>query len=119
MTTTPEIIDLLIEARWIATVAPDTVLKSHAVAVDNGRILSILPAGEARVRYAPKETVSLQEHILIPGLINLHTHAAMSLMRGLADDLPLMDWLQKHIWPAEAAHMSTQFVYDGTRLACA
>jgi 5-methylthioadenosine/S-adenosylhomocysteine deaminase len=67
MTTTPEIIDLLIEARWIATVAPDTVLKSHAVAVDNGRILSILPAGnEARVRYAPKETVSLQEHILIP-----------------------------------------------------
>ena len=119
MTTTPEMIDLLIEARWIATVAPDQVLKSHAVAVNDGRIVSILPAGEARTRYQAKQVVNLHDHILIPGLINLHTHAAMSLMRGLADDLPLMDWLQKHIWPAEAAHMSTQFVYDGTRLACA
>src|SRR5574343_461126 len=119
MTTTPELIDLLIEARWIATVAPDQVLKSHAVAVNDGRIVSILPAGEAHARYAPKQTTVLHDHILIPGLINLHTHAAMSLMRGLADDLPLMEWLQKHIWPAEAAHMSEQFVYDGTRLACA
>jgi 5-methylthioadenosine/S-adenosylhomocysteine deaminase len=119
MTTTPEKIDLLIEARWIATVDTEKVLKSHAVAVDRGRILSILPAGEARARYKADQHVTLQDHILIPGLINLHTHAAMSLMRGLADDLPLMDWLQKHIWPAEAAHMSAQFVYDGTRLACA
>ena len=119
MTTTPEKIDLLIEARWIATVDTEKVLKSHAVAVNDGRILSILPAGEARARYQADQHVTLQDHILIPGLINLHTHAAMSLMRGLADDLPLMDWLQKHIWPAEAAHMSAQFVYDGTRLACA
>lgn len=119
MTTTPEKIDLLIEARWIATVAPDTVLKSHAVAVHEGRILAILPVGEARMRYKAEQHVTLQDHILIPGLINLHTHAAMSLMRGMADDLPLMEWLQKHIWPAEAAHMSAQFVYDGTRLACA
>ena len=66
-----------------------------------------------------QKTSILQEHILIPGLINLHTHAAMSLMRGMADDLPLMEWLQKHIWPTEAAHLSSQFVYDGTRLACA
>ena len=86
MTTTPEMIDLLIEARWIATVAPDQVLKSHAVAVDDGRILAILPAGEARTRYRAKQVVSLHDHILIPGLINLHTPAAMSLMRGLADD---------------------------------
>ncbi|QRM20173.1 TRZ/ATZ family hydrolase [Dechloromonas sp. TW-R-39-2] len=119
MTRTPEIIDLLIESRWIAAVDPDVVLKNHAVAIHNGRIIDILPTGEARARYRAEERVTLAEHILIPGLINLHTHAAMSLMRGLADDLPLMEWLQEHIWPAEVAHMSAQFVYDGTRLACA
>jgi 5-methylthioadenosine/S-adenosylhomocysteine deaminase len=119
MTTTPQVIDLLIDAHWIAPVAPEIVLTNHAVAVDAGRILAILPSGEAHARFAPGKHVSLPDHILIPGLINLHTHAAMSLMRGLADDLPLMEWLQKHIWPAEATHMSAQFVYDGTRLACA
>lgn len=119
MTTTPEVIDLLIEAQWIATVETNEVLKNYAVAIQNGRIHSILPTGEARLRYQPKKTTLLPDHILIPGLINLHTHAAMSLMRGLADDLPLMEWLQKHIWPTEAAHLSQQFVYDGTRLACA
>ncbi len=119
MTTTPEIIDLLIESRWIAAVDPDVVYKNHAVAIHNGRILRILPSGEARLRYQPAKRVTLDEHILIPGLVNLHTHAAMSLMRGIADDLPLKEWLQNHIWPAEAAHMSAQFVYDGTRLACA
>jgi 5-methylthioadenosine/S-adenosylhomocysteine deaminase len=61
----------------------------------------------------------LENHILIPGLVNAHTHAAMSLMRGLADDLPLMRWLEDHIWPAEAKHVSRQFVFDGTLLACA
>ena len=119
MNTTPEAIDLLIEARWIATVEPDALLAHHAVAVRDGRILAVLPAGEARARYRPAQRIALDEHILIPGLVNLHTHAAMTLMRGLADDLPLMDWLQKHIWPAEAAHASAQFVLDGTRLACA
>lgn len=119
MTTTPESIDLLIESRWIAAVDPDVVLSNHAVAIRDGRILAVLPASEARNRYQASERVCLNEHILIPGLINLHSHAAMSLMRGLADDLPLMDWLQNHIWPAEAAHISAQFVYDGTRLACA
>ena len=119
MTTTPQIIDLLIEARWIAAVDPDVVFKNHAVAIHGGRILAILPAGEARIRYMPGNHVTLDDHILIPGLINLHTHAAMTLMRGLADDRPLMDWLQNHIWPAESAHMSAQFVLDGTRLACA
>ena len=119
MTTTPESIDLLIESRWVAAVDPDVVLKNHAVAVHNGRILAVMPSGEARLRYQAEQRVQLDDHILIPGLINLHTHAAMSLMRGIADDLPLMDWLQKHIWPTEAAHMSPQFVLDGTRLACA
>lgn len=119
MTNTPEVIDLLIEARWVATVESDTVLKNHAVAIDKGRIKAILPASEARPRYSPRTLHVLPDHILIPGLINLHTHAAMSLMRGIADDLPLMEWLQKHIWPTESAHLSAQFVYDGTRLACA
>ncbi|KAF4533591.1 hypothetical protein B566_EDAN005638 [Ephemera danica] len=119
MNTTLEAIDLLIEARWIATVEPDALLTHHAVAVRDGRILSVLPAGEARARYRPAQRVALDEHILIPGLVNLHTHAAMTLMRGLADDQPLIDWLQKYIWPTEAAHASAQFVLDGTRLACA
>lgn len=119
MTPTPEIIDLLIESRWIAAVDPDIVLENHAVAVRDGRIVALLPSSQARQRFKAEQHVVLDEHILIPGLVNLHTHAAMSLMRGLADDLPLMDWLQKHIWPAEATHVSHQFVYDGTRLACA
>ena len=119
MKSTPEFIDLLIEPSWIAAVNPDAVLKNHAVAVHAGRIVAVLPSIEARSRFNPAQRVLLEDHILIPGLINLHTHAAMSLMRGLADDLPLMDWLEKHIWPAETAHVSAQFVYDGTRLACA
>jgi len=119
MNDTPELIDLLIEPSWIAAVDPDVVLKNHAVAVHEGRIVALLPAGEARSRFNPVQRVILDDHILIPGLVNLHTHAAMTLMRGLADDLPLMDWLQKHIWPAESANASPQFVYDGTRLACA
>ena len=112
-------IDLLLEPRWIAAVDHDVVLKNHAVAVHDGRIVDVLPTGEARDRFDPGQRVVLEDHILIPGLVNLHTHAAMTLMRGLADDLPLMDWLEKHIWPAESANVSHQFVYDGTRLACA
>lgn len=119
MKTTPEMIDLLIEPRWIAAVEPNVVLDHHAVAVHAGRIVALLPSNEVRSRFAPAQRVVLEDHRLIPGLINLHTHAAMSLMRGLADDLPLMEWLEKHIWPAETAHASPQFVYDGTRLACA
>ena len=119
MTTTPKLIDLLIEARWIATVDNDKVLKNHAVAIHDGRIIAIEPYAECRQQFIATKTVKLEEHILIPGLINLHTHAAMTLLRGIADDLPLMEWLEKHIWPAEAEHISEKFVYDGTRLACA
>ena len=113
MTTTPEPIDLLIEARWIATVESNAVLKNHAVAIDKGCIKAILPASEARPRYSPRTLHVLPDHILIPGLINLHTHAAMTLMRGMADDLPLMEWLQKHIWPTESANLSPQFRFIG------
>ncbi|MCB1976788.1 MAG: TRZ/ATZ family hydrolase [Nitrosomonas sp.] len=116
----PAPIDTLIEARWIIPVdAKNSIFSNHALAIDQGKIITILPANEADVRYNPKHTVSLKNHVLIPGLINLHTHAAMTLMRGLADDLPLMDWLNKYIWPAEQRHVNEAYVYDGTRLACA
>lgn len=95
------------------------VLLDHSVVIEGGRIEAIVPSSELELRYEAREQVSLPQHVLIPGLINLHTHAAMSLMRGLADDLPLMTWLKDHIWPAEAKHVSRDFVYDGTLLACA
>lgn len=113
-------VDTLIEARWVLPLEPArSVLPDHAVAMDGGRIVELLPAAEARAKYRPRNRVVLGEHALMPGLINLHTHAAMTLMRGLADDLALMDWLNHHIWPAEMRHVSEEFVYDGTRLACA
>ncbi|MBP9714596.1 MAG: TRZ/ATZ family hydrolase [Sterolibacterium sp.] len=111
-------VDTLIEARWIVPVEPQHVtLEQHALAISAGRIVDILPQSEARRRYQARETVRLPQHLLLPGLVNLHTHAAMSLLRGYADDLPLMDWLQKHIWPAEARHVGAAFVRDGTLLA--
>ena len=114
-----ENIDLLIDAKWVIPVEPEgVVLESHSVSVHNGRILAILPSDLAALRFHATEKHLLLDHALIPGLINLHTHAAMSLMRGLADDLPLMTWLTQHIWPAEAKHVSPEFVRDGTRLAC-
>jgi len=113
-------VDLLVSARWVIPVEPaGAVLANHSVAVAGGRILAVRPRAEARARYDPAQSVDLGHHALIPGLINLHTHAAMSLMRGLADDLSLMSWLKDHIWPAEAKFVSPEFVYDGTLLACA
>ena len=112
--------DTVIEARWVLPVDPArSVLPDHAVVINGGRIVALLPATEARINYSPKRHVVLGEHALIPGLINLHTHAAMTLLRGLADDLTLMDWLNRHIWPAEMRHVSEEFVHDGARLACA
>lgn len=113
-------IDALIEAKWIIPVEPaEVVLSQHAIAIDNGIIQAILPQSEAKYRYSPQETLSLNDHALIPGLVNLHTHAAMTLMRGFADDLPLMEWLNQHIWPIEHQLVDAQFVLDGTQLACA
>ncbi|MDD3353484.1 TRZ/ATZ family hydrolase [Zoogloea sp.] len=117
---TPTPVDLLIEARWIIPVEPfDTTLEHHAIAVQDGYIKAILPIMTAREHYTARETVSLPDHILLPGLVNLHCHAAMTLMRGLADDLPLMRWLQEAIWPAESQHASHAFVRDGSLLAAA
>jgi len=113
-------IDTLINARWVVPVEPpDTVLEHHAVAIDQGRIVDILPCVDAERRYQARSTHHFDSHALIPGLINAHTHAAMSLFRGLADDLPLMTWLKEHIWPAENRWVNETFVYDGTALAAA
>jgi 5-methylthioadenosine/S-adenosylhomocysteine deaminase len=115
-----ESIDTLIEPAFLAPVqGPEHVSKGLAVAIRDGRIVAVLPANEARLRYAPKTHLPLPHHLLIPGLVNTHTHAAMTLMRGLADDLPLMRWLQEAIWPAEARFVSPDFVYHGSLLAAA
>jgi 5-methylthioadenosine/S-adenosylhomocysteine deaminase len=98
---------------------PGVILDEHAVAVRQSRIEALLPRADAESRFAAFERIELPEHALIPGLVNAHTHAAMALMRGIADDLPLMRWLEEHIWPVETRHVSPRFVKDGTLLACA
>jgi len=113
-------VDQAIEARWVVPVLPHgKIIECATVVIDQGRISDLLPTEQARLQYRARQTVVLDDHVLIPGLINLHTHAAMSLMRGLADDLQLMTWLQEHIWPAEKQLISERFVRDGTLLACA
>jgi len=112
--------DLLIEAGWVVPVEPHgAVLADHAVAVADGRILALLPAAEARARFAARETVRRPDAVLIPGFVNAHTHNPMTLLRGIADDMPLMQWLQQHIWPVEAAVIGPEFVADGVALAIA
>lgn len=112
-------VDQVIDARWIIPIEPaNQALENHSLIHDHGRILAILPTSEATTRYTGKRHFRLKAHVLIPGLVNLHTHAAMTLLRGYADDMPLMRWLQEHIWPAETRHVSPAFVRDGTLLAC-
>ena len=95
------------------------VLEHHAVVVNAGLIVALLPSAEAKRHFKASEHLNLGEQVLMPGLVNAHTHAAMSLMRGMADDVALMPWLEAHIWPAEQALLSPQFVQDGSLLACA
>jgi len=112
--------NLIIESRWLATVVKDSpLLEYYSVIVQNETIVDLLPTELARAQYTSTNVLSLDEHILIPGLINLHTHAAMNLMRGIADDLPLMQWLNEHIWPAERAVVSYDYVRDASLHACA
>lgn len=113
-------VDLLIHARWIVPVnARQDVLDNHCLAIRDGLIVDILPSAQADQRYQAARQQHLPDHVLIPGLVNTHGHAAMSLFRGSADDLPLMTWLQEHIWPMEARWISEEFVYHGTQLAIA
>lgn len=113
-------IDTLLYPRWLIPIDGDErTLENHAVAVHRGRIEAVLPRADAAARYTATETIELPDHALLPGLINCHTHAAMNLMRGMANDLPLMPWLQEHIWPTEEQHVSREFVADGAKLALA
>src|SRR3982750_3408463 len=113
-------VDQLLEARWVIPVEPvGAILEHHAVALAGDTIAEILPIDAARAKYANVARIDLSEHALIPGLVNAHTHNAMTLMRGLADDLPLMAWLTGHIWPIEGAVVGPRFVADGVELAIA
>ena len=113
-------IDLLLKPGWIIPIEPlGVTLQNHALAVTEGKIVDLLPYQLADQRFSPKKTLSLPGQVLLPGFVNLHTHAAMSLLRGYADDLPLMQWLRERIWPAEIQHVSPDFVEVGTALACA
>src|SRR5256885_16571315 len=108
-------VDLLVSARWVIPVEPaGAVLEDRCVAIAAGRIAAVLPSDEAERRFEAREHVRLDRHALIPGLVNLHTHAAMTLLRGLADDLPLMAWLPDHIWPPESNHVSPESSYTRT-----
>jgi 5-methylthioadenosine/S-adenosylhomocysteine deaminase len=115
-----ETCDLLIEAGFVVPVIPHAVvLEHHAVAVTAGVIVAVLPIVEARMRFAAAEVVSRPDGVLIPGLVNAHVHNPMTLLRGVADDLPLMQWLQGHIWPLEAQLIAPDFVADGIELSIA
>ena len=112
-------LDLLLLPAWLVPVEPaGVVLKDHGLGIRDGRIVFIGPRAEA-LRLTSAQTLELPETLLAPGLINAHGHAAMTLFRGLADDLPLMTWLQDHIWPAEGEWVDEDFIRDGTDLAIA
>lgn len=113
-------VDTLIYAGWVIPVEPEnTIYEQHAIAIQDGKIVAILPSDEAVGQYSARITHRLPTHVLIPGLINAHTHAAMALLRGVANDLPLNEWLNTRIWPIEQACMSKDFVTNGTQLAIA
>ena len=110
--------EIIIAPRWLIPVEPAaTVLTEHVVVIHKGRIVAITPRSEARQHWPAGRWIERPDHALIPGLINAHTHASMSLLRGSADDLPLETWLNEHIWPAEARWVSREFVRDGADLA--
>ena len=111
--------DLIITSRWMITVENDgEVLENHSLAIRGGKIEAILPAADA-AHLQTERRVQLDSHVLMPGLVNLHGHSSMTLLRGLADDLALMDWLTNHIWPTEGKHVREEFVFDGAMIAMA
>lgn len=111
-------VERLIHAGWVVPVEPrNVVLPHHSIAVDRGKIVAVFPTSEAIQHYQSEHESHLPGHVICPGLVNLHGHSAMSLLRGLADDLTLQTWLQQHIWPAEAKHVCDEFVEDGSLLA--
>jgi len=113
----PVPVDLCIDARWIVPIEPEGALEHHSLVVDRARIVAVVPTASVEHDFSARERVALPTHVLLPGLVNAHTHAAMSLMRGIADDVALRPWLEEHIWPREGRFVSAEFVHDGTLLA--
>jgi 5-methylthioadenosine/S-adenosylhomocysteine deaminase len=113
----PTTVDLCIDARWIVPVEPAGVLEHHTLVVDDRRILALIPTASVERDFAARDRVALPTHALLPGLVNAHTHGAMTLLRGIADDVPLKPWLEQHIWPREERFLSPEFVHDGTLIA--
>ena len=112
-------IDLIVKGAHIVTMdAKRTVIENGAIAIDDGVILDIGDAADIEANYAAVETLDGDKRIVMPGLVNGHSHAAMTLLRGVADDLALMDWLQNYIFPAEVEFVDPEFVRIGTELAC-
>jgi 5-methylthioadenosine/S-adenosylhomocysteine deaminase len=112
-------IDLVIRGDWIVTMDADgTLIENGAIAVDDGVILAVGAAPDIEARYAARETLAGDGRVVMPGLVNGHSHAAMTLLRGVADDLALMDWLENYIFPAEVEFVDAEFVRIGTELAC-
>ncbi|MCK5525199.1 MAG: TRZ/ATZ family hydrolase [Thiomargarita sp.] len=113
-------LDILIYAGWVIPVEPENVVyEQHAIGIQDGKIVAVLPSSEAVRHFSARITHRLTTHLLMPGLINTHTHAAMNLLRGFADDIHLNEWLNERIWPAERMHVNKEFVLDGTQLAIA
>jgi 5-methylthioadenosine/S-adenosylhomocysteine deaminase len=112
-------IDLIILGDHIVSMdAAGTVYENGAIAIDDGIILAVGPADEITQAYSAKETLAGKDRVVMPGLVNGHSHAAMTLLRGVADDLALMDWLNNYIFPAEVQFVDAEFVRIGTELAC-
>ncbi len=117
-----KLIDTLLHGRYIVPVdelVEQMVLEDYTIVINDTLIIDLLPTAEVHKHYQARAEKHYNEQVLMPGLINSHTHAAMNLFRGLADDLHLMDWLQNHIWPAEASFVNDAFVQHGVELAVA
>jgi len=112
-------VDLRIDPKWIVPIEPAGFLSAHSLLVDDGRIVALVPTAVADSTYDARSHLDLPGHAVMPGFVNAHTHAAMTLFRGVADDLQLRTWLEREIWPREARYVSPEFVYDGVRLAAA
>src|SRR5438105_2852210 len=107
------IVDLIVHSKYVVGVETDGYLEDHALVVNGGKIVAVLPSSVATKEYAASETVNLGAHVLLPGFVNAHTHVGMTLLRGYSDDKCLSDWLSRDIWPTEAQFMSPEFVRDG------
>lgn len=113
-------VDTIISPEWIIPIIPaNKTLSAHSVVIDGGLIIDIISTDEVAKKYKATNHLKLDNHVLMPGLINTHTHSPMSLLRGMADDIPLMQWLNEYIWPMEKRWLSEDFIVDGTELALA